>query len=177
MVNFKLTTTAGINLSAKGATDEHLSTVLKGIFPDTSQEATKGSAPKEVEAPLNERQGEGVPRTNVGKEAPVEGSTHTGTTTLQKDYPPKPTLNNGNIRTDRTGALTYFSEYDCPNCGDQGHRFIWASSTFMKCPKCACQMKVEPLMPKQTNGVPLPAKDGVFFSASKFYDPLYEKGK
>lgn len=174
MVNFKLTTTAGINLSAKGATDEHLSTVLKGIFPDTSQEATKGNCP---ETPLNARQGEGKPRTNVGKGAPVEGSAHTGTTTLQKEYTSKHTPNNGNIRTDRAGVLTYFSEYDCPNCGDQGHRFIWASSDYMKCLKCACQMKVEPTMPPQTNGVPLPAKDGVFFSASKFYDPLYEKGK
>lgn len=176
MVNFKLTTTE-VTLSAKGASDDHLTTVLKGIFPDTTQE-TKGNCPEPQETPMNEHHQTGTPITKVGTGTPTAQSNHTGTTTLQTSGSTTTTTQNkGNIRTDRSGTPTYLAEYDCPNCGQSGYRFIWASSTFMKCPKCACQMKVEPLMPKQTNGVPLPTKDGVFFSASKFYDPLYEKGK
>lgn len=176
MVNFKLTTTE-VTLSAKDASDNHLTTVLKGIFPDVAQE-TKGNCPEPQETPMNERAQTGTPVTKVGTGTPTAQSNHTGTTPLQTSgSTTTPTQNKGNIRTDRTGTLTYLAEYDCPNCGHSGYRFIWASSHFMKCPKCACQMTVEPLMPKQTNGVPLPTKDGVFFSASKFYDPLYEKGK
>lgn len=73
------------------------------------------------------------------------------------------------------GNWLFKCSYDCPNCGNKGLRYIWPTSNYMKCHKCATKILVEDATLSEYQiiegyEVPQPDSEGNHFIARDFYD-------